>query len=307
MKTILLWVPLALMAVVGITGSYFLGEAFRVEARDAWKAEAAQAAQWVSGTIVGWLGENYTPLTGLAILFENSSEVTPDEFLGAADALEARATSSFLVSKSVARPVKGMEDWSVEYTDDSLGTLARGTLLGRYPAILETVKVAAVRPGRIILGPPFMVGDGRSRSPLVLFVRDARGPLAIIGLIDFKAIIGRLLEIHKTESISIQIEGRFAKAEGHGPRRTIIGRPLPGAPQAATNGVVSAGAELSITCYFDERFRNGPKEELANFTLLGGTAGAILITLLVGMLLHRNRMVARMVRAATSDLAESRQ
>ena len=107
MRTILTWMLLILLAVGGIGGSYALSDAFRTDARQAWEAEASQAARWLSATVLGWLEESYTPLSGLAILFENSQKVTEIEFLGATDALEARATAFFLDAKATARPREG--------------------------------------------------------------------------------------------------------------------------------------------------------------------------------------------------------
>ena len=96
MRTALTWILLILLAVGGIVGSYALSEKFRTDAREVWAAKASQSARWLSGTVLGWLDESYAPLSGLAILFENSREVTEVEFLGATDALEARATAFFL-------------------------------------------------------------------------------------------------------------------------------------------------------------------------------------------------------------------
>ena len=104
MRTALNLILLVLLSFVGIGGTYALSEAFRTDAREAWQAEAAQAAQWLSGTVLGWLEESYAPLSGLAILFENSEEVNEVEFFGATDALEARTTSFFIDAKAVARP-----------------------------------------------------------------------------------------------------------------------------------------------------------------------------------------------------------
>ena len=93
MRVTVTWILLILLAIAGFGGTYALSEAFRADARQAWETEASRAAQWLSSTILGWLEESYAPLSGLAILFENSDEVTDVEFLGATDALEARATS----------------------------------------------------------------------------------------------------------------------------------------------------------------------------------------------------------------------
>ena len=80
MRTVFVWIFLSILVVAGIAGSYALSDAFRTDAREAWKAEASQAARWLSATILGWLEESYAPLSGLAILFENSRDVTEEGF-----------------------------------------------------------------------------------------------------------------------------------------------------------------------------------------------------------------------------------
>lgn len=67
---------------------------FRNDALIAWKKEVDQTAQLLTGTIVNWLEESNAPLSGLAVLFENSDNVSEDEFLGAIEALESFSPSS---------------------------------------------------------------------------------------------------------------------------------------------------------------------------------------------------------------------
>ena len=67
MKNTLTWIFLILLALGGLYGSYALSEAFRTDAREAWHKEAAQAARWLSGTVLGWLEESYAPLSGLGL------------------------------------------------------------------------------------------------------------------------------------------------------------------------------------------------------------------------------------------------
>ena len=133
MKTTLTWILLILLAVGGLGGTYALSEAFRTDARQAWEAEASQAARWLSATVLGWLEESYAPLSGLAILFENSRKVTEVEFLGATDALEARATAFFLDAKAAARPREERRRMVVEFSNDPLGPLSPDTPLEQIP------------------------------------------------------------------------------------------------------------------------------------------------------------------------------
>jgi len=303
----LTWILLIPLAVGGIVGSYALSEKFRTDAREVWEAKASQSARWLSGTVLGWLEESYAPLSGLAILFENSREVTEVEFLGATDALEARATAFFLDAKAVARPRADGEGWSIEFSNDPLGPLSPDTPLSQHPVILETIKVAVEHPDQIMLGPPFS-GEGGSRvSPVVLAIQDVRGPLVVIGLVNYDAIVKGLFDIHKLDGLQLQIQGRFKEIGGHGPLREVVGNPQPEALHTVTTRTVSAGADLSITWYATRRFSNGPQEALANFTFMGGIGGTILLVLFFGLLLQRNRTITKKVDEATDELAESRQ
>jgi len=307
MRTALTWILLILLTLGGIVGSYALSEKFRTDARVAWEAEASQAARWLSGTVLGWLEESYAPLSGLAILFENSREVTEVEFLGATDALEARASSFFLDAKAVARPQADGVEWSIEFSNDPMGPLSPDTPLSRYPVILETIKVAVDNPDQIMLGPPFSGEESFRYSPAALAIQDVQGPLVVIGLVNYDAIAKGLFDIHKLDGLQLEIQGRFQEMDGPGPLREVVGNPQPEALHTVTTRTVSAGADLSITWYVNRRFSKGPQDALANFTFMGGVGSTILLVLFFGLLLQRNRTITKKVDEATDELAESRQ
>jgi PAS domain S-box-containing protein len=302
MKTALTWILLILMALGGTYGTYALSEAFRIDARKGWEAGASQAAQWLSGTILGWLEESYAPLSGLAILFENSREVSEVEFLGATDSLEARATAFFLDAKAVARPQMDGEEWSIEFSNDPLGPLSPDTPLSRQPEILENIKVAVGHPDQVMLGPPFSAEHGERYSPAALAIQDARGQLVVIGLVNYDAIVKGLFDIHQLDGLQLHIQGRFQEPSGPGTEREVIGEPLSGALHSITTRTVSAGADLSITWYMNEKFRNGPKLHLAILTLWAGIAGTLIITAFIAFFIQRNRTITKRVQEATGEL-----
>ncbi|UCD80840.1 MAG: hypothetical protein JSW26_05255, partial [Desulfobacterales bacterium] len=227
MRKTITWILLVILAVGGIGGSYALSEAFRTDARQAWESLASRVAQWLSGTILGWLEESYSPLSGLAILFENSREVTEVEFRGATDALEARSTSFFLDAKAVARPRADGADWAIEFTNDPMGPLSPDKVLSRHSEILQTIKTAVDNPDQIRLGPPFSGEDGTRYSPAALATRDSRGLLVVIGLLNYNAIVQGLFDIYKLNGLQLQIEGRFQEMGSPGPSRVVIGSPHP--------------------------------------------------------------------------------
>ncbi len=307
LKTVLTWILLILLAIGGIGGTVALSEAFRSDAREAWEAQASKVAHWLSATVLGWLEESYAPLSGLAILFENSRVVTEVEFLGATDALEARASSFFIDAKVSARPQANGKSWSVEFSNDPLGPLSPGIDLSQHPVISQTIAVAVDNPDRVMLGPPFSFEDDQRYSPAVLAIQDANGPLVIIGLVNFDAIVEGLFDIHNLEGLQIEISGRFQTPDGLGDPHDVIRKSVPDALYSVTTRTASAGVDLSITWYMDQRFSQGPQETLANLTLLGGIGSTILFVTLIGLLLQRNRTINQKVEDGTRELTESRQ
>ena len=301
-KTALTWILLILLALGGIYGTHTLSEAFREDARKGWEAEASQAAQWLSSTILGWLEESYAPLSGLAILFENSREVSEVEFLGATDGLEARAAAFFLDAKAVARPQVDGAEWSIKFSNDPLGPLSPDTPLSRQPEILENIKVAVDHPDQVMLGLPFSAEHGTRYSPASLAIQDARGQLVVIGLVNYDAIVKGLFDIHQLEGLQLHIKGRFKEPSGRGTEHEVIGEPLSGALHSVTTRTVSAGADLSITWYMSEKFRNGPKEHLSLLTLWSGIAGTLIIAAFIAFFIQRNQTITRRVQEATSEL-----
>jgi two-component system sensor histidine kinase/response regulator len=301
-KTAVTWILLILLILGGIYGTYALSEAFRADARKGWEAEASQAARWLSSTILGWLEESYAPLSGLAILFENSREVSEVEFLGAADGLEDRATAFFLDAQAVARPHVDGTEWSVEFSNDPLGPLSPDTPLSRQPEILESIKVAVHHPGQVILGPPFSAEHGARYSPAALAIQDARGQLVVIGLVNYDAIVNGLFNIHHLDGLQLHIKGHFKEPSGPGSEREVIGEPLSSALYSVTTRTVSAGADLSITWYMNEKFRNGPNEHLALLTLWSGIPGTFIIAAFIAFFIQRNQTITRRVQEATGEL-----
>jgi two-component system sensor histidine kinase/response regulator len=301
-KTAVTWILLILLVLGGIYGTYALSEAFRADARKGWEAEASQAARWLSSTILGWLEESYAPLSGLAILFENSREVSEVEFLGAADGLEDRATAFFLDAMAVARPQVDGTEWSIEFSNDPLGPLSPDTPLSRQPETLESIKVAVHYPGQVMLGPPFSAENGARYSPAALAIQDAHGQLVVIGLVNYDAIVKGLFNIHHLDGLQLHIKGHFKEPSGPGSEREVIGEPLSSALYSVTTRTVSAGADLSITWYMNQKFRNGPNEHLALLTLWSGIAGTFIIAAFIAFFIQRNQTITRRVQEATGEL-----
>ena len=104
LRNILRWMPLLVLLLTGFGSSWLLSETYRADALRAWTAQADRAGQWLSGNLLNWLEASYAPVSGLAALAENSSELSESEFLNAYDTLESRAGAFFLEGAAYLRP-----------------------------------------------------------------------------------------------------------------------------------------------------------------------------------------------------------
>jgi signal transduction histidine kinase len=300
------WVLLGGLLLGGIAWAYALGEALRRDAETAWRVEAKQAALWMSDTVQGWLHETYLPLAGLAILFENSRSVSEAEFLGAADSLESRAQSFFIDVMAVVRPGSD-EKWEVTSVNDPFSFISPAVPLLELPEVLGAVQVAAERTGETSLGVTFDGPDGTRYSAAAVWVMAPTGPVTIVGLVNFNAIAAGLFEVHGTRGASLRITGRFVQPGGSGAEHEVLGEEMPNAVYSISNRTISAGADLTLHWDFSEEFAGGPKTGLARLAFLSGAATSLFVTVFIGFLMMRNRVITRRVEEATEELVHARE
>ena len=295
---------LLIIAALGSAGTLAVSQAFRDEARRGWELEAEQSAQWLSGTLLAWLEESYAPLSGLAALSENSSQVTESEFLNAFDGLEARATAFFLDAAAFFEPVpeSNEKEWRISYSSDADGILSAKTLLADQPQIKETISVAQARFGELILGQPITRKDGSGIiSPVALGTFHNEENRVIVGLVDYSTLVKGLFDLHVPPGVVISLKGRFPEGDGQGSEKSVIAKIDRKTLHSVTTRTVSAGAELEITWHFDRFFSGGIPHKLADLTLISGLIVTALLTLIIG-LLQQTRNRARAAEATSKEL-----
>jgi len=283
------WVLLAGLLAAGVTLSWSLGEALRRDAEQTWRDEATQAALWMTDTVQGWLHETYLPLSGLAILFESSLEVEEDEFLDAADNLEARAETFFIDVLAVVRP-DASGRWVVAFVNDPFSFLSPDVPLEEHPEVLQAIVVATDRSGQTTLGAAFDGPEGTRYAAATLATVDATGPATMVGLVNFDDLAAGLFEVHGTQGASLR-----------------IGAALQEALHSVSNRTLSAGADLSFNWDFDAGYRGGPDIALARLSFLSGAGTSLFVTLFIGFLMLRNRVITQRVEEATAELVEARE
>ncbi len=309
--SLLRWLPPALLLAAGIAGSVAVSGVFQQDARSAWEAAARKDAQFLTGTLLGWLEESYGAMSGVAALFENSSEVTRDEFLNAFDAVESRATAFFLDGIAIARPGADINDaasWSIVKSSESFGILEEGFRVGDSEPLTTAMAAAIDRFSRTVLGPALTTDAGDSASPVVLVTSSPRGPLAIVGLLNHSALVDGIYSVHTPTGAALEIAGRFAVATGRSDLRPVL-ETRGGAPVAfsSTSRTASAESDLSITWLFAPDYAGGPDTTLATGAMWSGISITVLIALFVTLLIARNQEITRRVEAATAELSAAKE
>jgi signal transduction histidine kinase/DNA-binding response OmpR family regulator len=301
-KGAMLWLVPLLILTLGTGGSWGLSQAFRQDAQRAWQAQGEQVARSLSGTLLGWLEESYAPLSGLAVLAENSEKLTEVEFLNGFDALEARATAFFLDSAAYLR-VNPEQDPDLIFSTDASGPLASGASSAELEILIPTVAAAIEQPGRILLAPPFKLDAGPTVSPVALSISEAGGSTAVVlGLVNLDALIEGLFEQLVPAGLTLQLSGKFLAGDSI----PVYGNSTDNSLHSVTTRTISAGADLSITWGIGPQFEGGVPDQLARFALLAGTIVSVIIALFIGMLLRRNSVISRRIHEATVELARSK-
>jgi len=297
---------LLVAAVAGLWASFVVSEIFREDARRSWEAQANQSAQWLSGTLLGWLDESYAPLSGIAALYENSETVSETEFLNAYDGIESRASAFFLDAMAFYRTKGGNAEtqWNIEFATDPDGVFSRDKTTNGGREIADVLRVAKLRIGEFIIGEPYQDEDnGAYISPVALSTFDRTGEGIVVGLMNYSALVKGLFDVHVPQGLSLDISARFPNVDGLGDEKTIRKSAVENVLHSVNTKTVSAGAEISITWRFDNGYLGGPSRRLADFTLIAGIAGVIAIALMLGLLLQRNQVINRRVAEATDQLS----
>ena len=295
------WLLLLALLLAGIGSSWLLSETFREDARRSWVAQADRAGQWLTGTLLNWLEESYAPVSGLAVLAENSEELSEAEFLNAYEALEARATAFFLDGAAYLQRTAD-DNWQVTYTTNPYGLLQADMILSDQDWLQTPVDEAVARFGELILGPPHE-SDGSEFSLVALMIQNSLGDAIVVGLVDYTALIQGLYDVQVPPGMHLQLDGKFLD-EGLQP---VWGMDIAREVHRVRDRTVSASADLEIEWGISKAFAGGPPVELARFILLAGISGSLALVIFIAMLLRRNQVISERVKQATAELEEQTQ
>ena len=304
------FIPAAVVLAVGLTSAVYLSEVFERDRRTLWEQNARHASTWMLGNYTGWLERSYAPVSAMTALFENSVEVTTEEFYSAVTALESRTGAFFLDAVGVAYPMDKPEDadnWRIRISNDPLGLLPTQTLVADMPAVSAALRAGLARPGRITLGAPFAAPGGDASSPVVLVSNSPSGVIATIGILNHSALIKALQSSMNLDGTEMKVRARFPTELGRGSATDVVTTGNGNSLFSIDKTVINAEAEFLITWLFDGSFEGGPDTALADATLWGGTGFSILFSTLIVLFMLRNAEIATRISEATVALRASQE
>jgi len=289
----------ALVFVAGMAATIGCSYLFLEKAEKDWDVRVDQTAERLSNTLLAWLEESYSPVSGLVALVENSKTVEPNEFLNAFESMQSRSTTVLLDEASLVR-LNRLGGWQVDITSDTLGYPGRYI---RQADVAQSLSLAAKRPNQFTLSPPFKSERGQIISAIALAASAAAEATIVVGTLNYDTLLDGMRAGPVPKGIYPGLRARFL---GQPDLKSVV--TLPNDRQfrrVSITRVDSAGADIEISWAATREFDGGPSYGVPLAGLVGGSGTTALFTLFIGSLLRRNQQIARKVDEATLALRQS--
>jgi len=290
------------LLVIGLGLTAVLGSLLQERALESWQKRAAQQTTQLSMTVLGWIEESYSMLSGLDALVENSGNVDADEFLNAVDGMESRAKINFMPVKAMFERRDGA--WRVRYSSASLTADPLYPSAGSAPAtvLAQTLERAQDVPNEWVMSPPFPGADGKMHVYVVV-VSTAKAGVALGGVFDLGRELENLSQAGLVEGLHLDLT---LKAEGSAAAIEVLkAKPVRPVRHQTHTALYTARANLDLNWQVTDDFDGGPDRNLGLWVWGGGALSSFLLAFFVAYLLRQNRNVQRQIEAATRELGQS--
>ena len=290
--------------ICGLSMTLLISDMLRRDAQKNWENNATQASRFLTGSLLSWLEESYASVSGLSVLYENSTDVTEDEFYHAFYALESRSVAFFIDAMAMARPQSGLinnDDWVIVASTENQGLLKNGQQLLLKKQLKSALDAALLRTGLVVLGQPKLNAQHQPVALVALAISTPDGPMVTFGLLNFSSLIDGLYAVHTPEGISVKIDGEFAAGLERNPQITVMGD-RKNEQFVVVSRTFTAESELSFSWYFSDEFSGGVDQVSANAVLYSGIIITLLMTAVVIVLQARNQEISRRVIVATAQI-----
>jgi len=299
-----LWFVPLLFLVFGLSISTVIRSTLVIEAQSRWENDARQRASWLSSTATSWLSESYSALSGMAVLYESSIKVDETELFHAYDAIETRSSAYFLdemIIVKVARDKK--ESLSIMGLSNPSGALKVGLDVSGFNDLAFAIDNGKKRFGQVVVNQPFINSMGNTISYAVLMVEGIQHNIAVIGLLNFTAILDSLKTIHLPDGMYLNLSGRFLDLDSSGDPLFIIGSKVNKTDYVAIDRTVSGNTGMTLLWGFTDEFNGGVNKEFANISFFLGVIISFLFSFIVFVFMAQNKKIRVRVEKATKELS----
>ena len=272
-------------------------------ANSRWQDQARQQANWLSSTTLGWLSESYSALSGMAVLYENSENVSEEEFFHAYDSIETRSSAYFLDEMMIIKlHDEYLNKLSVLSLSNPSGALSPGQDVSGYNVLKLSINNSQKRFGQVVLSPPFVNSMGDTISYAVLMVHGREGDLAVVGLLNFSSILNSLHTMHMPDGMFLRILGRFVGVESSDEALLITESDHKAEVFSSIDRTVSGNTDITLHWGVSSDFHGGVNHYFTNVAFLLGIIISFLFSFIVFIFISQNKKVVKKVKQATQEL-----
>lgn len=192
------WPVLILLLGLGISAT--LGTSLAQRSEKIWVERANQEASQQSMTLLSWIEESYSMLSGLMALIDNSNNVEPEEFLNAVDGMETRAEVNLVSVKAILE--NGIDGWHIKYSSAPRGAdpVYPQQQTAILPMLQSTLDYALEAPNEWVISPPFNDRNNQKHVYVVL-ASVYKSDLAIAGVLNIEQMVDSLSKSNSRKSV----------------------------------------------------------------------------------------------------------
>ena len=290
------WLPLAVF-LIGLALSGYLGYTLQQRAQVLWKEAAERETAQQTATLLGWVDDGLTTLSGLALLVDNTRFLESEAFASAMEGMAGHTKSDLVPYKAVMD--FGAAGWTARYSASG-GTLPFPAEHQAPPALLaQTLGFARESPNVWFMSAPFADPGGKQHVYLALASR-SKPDVAIAAILDLERAIDSLLTAGTLEGIALD----FAIEPFASVSPSVVRTAQPDAHFVfeRKTWLFTARARFNLRWQVSDRFGGGLDTTLPRGVWGVGALLSLMVALYMARLRSQNARIQQRVDAATANL-----
>ncbi|MBT7951470.1 MAG: response regulator [Gammaproteobacteria bacterium] len=299
---------LILLFVSGVNITYKIGNSIQEQATESWIVFGRHDARQLTKVFISWFDQVYTPVRSMAVLLQNSTTLTTDEFQKAANQLEAYQGRYFPEALLYLNR-NNDSDWVIKRVTKNGLSLDAGQTLAHLPGASDAINSAYNRRGEMMLSPTDQFGpDGKYYAFAALSVNTNDETGIILGVLDVDVI-----DKHMQQEVPYGMGFGIASRHESGVETEARDHLYP-ERESAANAVakyqistVSGNTVFTFHWGITNSYKGGPSDILSRIIRLIGVILTLLITIIFGVLLARDAKAQRNIEKHTELFRTSEQ